>query len=117
LVIGGSSVALSVATRSYRRIAGDHRVPLARYGAIEGALRERHKTNNLHHHLGHDLEAIVSEPQPEYVEVFRKAHELEHAHGANAFTYAVRKAERALAAGEMDEHAFWNAVAASLKPR
>jgi hypothetical protein len=29
LVIGGSSVALSVATRSYRRIAGDHHMPLA----------------------------------------------------------------------------------------
>jgi hypothetical protein len=26
----------------------------ARYGAIEGALRERHKTKNLHDHLGHD---------------------------------------------------------------
>jgi hypothetical protein len=41
---------LSVATRSYRRIAGDHRVPLARYGAIEGALRERHPNKNLHHY-------------------------------------------------------------------
>jgi hypothetical protein len=29
-------------------------MPLARYGAIEGALRERHKTKNLHHHLGHN---------------------------------------------------------------
>jgi hypothetical protein len=29
-------------------------MPLARYSAIEGALRERHKTKNLHHHLGHN---------------------------------------------------------------
>jgi hypothetical protein len=37
---------LSLATRSYRRIAGDHRMPLVRDRAIEGALRERHKTKN-----------------------------------------------------------------------
>jgi hypothetical protein len=50
-------------------------------------------------------------------EVFRKAHELEHAHGLNAFSYAARQAERALVAGETDEHAFWQRVAAALRPR
>src|SRR5258708_38803966 len=55
--------------------------------------------------------------EPDSVEVFRKAHELEHAHGLNAFSYATRQAERALAAGETDEHAFWKRVAAALRPR
>jgi hypothetical protein len=55
LVIGGSSVALRVATRSYRRIVGDHHMPLARYSAFGIALRQRHQTKNLHHHSGHDL--------------------------------------------------------------
>jgi len=43
-----------LATRSYRRIAGDHRKPLARYGAIESALRERLAPAALHHSWGHD---------------------------------------------------------------
>jgi hypothetical protein len=55
---------------------------------------------------------------PDYAEVGRKAHELAHTNGAwNAFTYANRQAQRALATGETDEHAFWKAVADSLKPR
>jgi hypothetical protein len=45
---------LDVATRSYRRIAGDHRKPLARYGAIKSALRERLAPAELHHQWGHD---------------------------------------------------------------
>jgi len=55
-VIGSSPVALEVATRSYRRVADDHRNPLTRYGAIEGALRERFATVELHHLRGRDLE-------------------------------------------------------------
>ena len=37
--------------------------------------------------------------------------------GRNAYTYATWQARRALAVDETDEHAFWNAVVASLKPR
>jgi hypothetical protein len=43
-----------VATRSYRRIAGDHRKPLARYGAMKSALRKRLAPAELHHQMGHD---------------------------------------------------------------
>jgi len=50
----GSSVALRFATRPYRRIANDRRKPLARYGAIEGALRERLAPALLHQGVGHD---------------------------------------------------------------
>jgi hypothetical protein len=54
-VIVGSSVALMFATQPYRRISDDRRKPLARYGAIEGALRER-LAPLLHHQWGHDHE-------------------------------------------------------------
>jgi hypothetical protein len=43
------------ATRLYRRISDDRRKPLARYGAMESALRERLAPEVLHHQLGHDL--------------------------------------------------------------
>jgi len=56
--------------------------------------------------------------KPDCLEVSRKAHELVRTHGDwNAYTYAERQAERASAAGETEEHDFWKAVAASLKPR
>jgi hypothetical protein len=42
------------ATRLYRRISDDRRKPLARYGAMESALRERLAHEMLHHQLGHD---------------------------------------------------------------
>ncbi|HTR14409.1 MAG TPA: hypothetical protein VMI72_14440, partial [Roseiarcus sp.] len=42
------------ATRPYRRIGDDRRKPLARYGAMESALRERLAPSELHHQLGHD---------------------------------------------------------------
>jgi len=42
------------ATRLYRRISDDRRKPLARYGAMESALRERLAPEVLHHQLGHD---------------------------------------------------------------
>jgi hypothetical protein len=54
----------------------------------------------------------------DYVEVSRKANELAAAHGArNAVGYADRLAEEARAEGKSDEHAFWKAVANSLRPR
>jgi len=42
------------ATQPYRRISDDRRKPLARYGAMESALRERLAPEVLHHQLGHD---------------------------------------------------------------
>ena len=53
-VIGGSSVALRIATRPCRRIANDRRKPLARYGVMGSALRERLAPVALHRHPGHD---------------------------------------------------------------
>jgi hypothetical protein len=50
-------------------------------------------------------------------EVSRAGYELQLRHGRNACTYARRQAERALAAGQMDEHRFWKAVAGSLEIR
>ena len=37
------------AIRPYRKIDDDHRKPLARYGAMESALRERLAPSELHH--------------------------------------------------------------------
>ena len=66
--------------------------------------------------MGFEKEIGMSEP--DFLEISRKAHELVSAHGGwNAYTHAARQAERALAAGETEEHDFWKAVAASLKPR
>ncbi len=45
----GSSVALMFATQPYRRIANDRRKPLARHGAVKGALREPLAPAALHH--------------------------------------------------------------------
>jgi len=54
----------------------------------------------------------------DYVEVSRAAHELGARHGANvAGPYAMQLAEQARVRGDMDEQAFWEAVAQSLKPR
>ncbi|MGM4964401.1 hypothetical protein AB7714_12895 [Tardiphaga sp. 1201_B9_N1_1] len=53
----------------------------------------------------------------DYIEVGREAHELSHAHGRNAYLHADRQAQWALEASEADEHTFWQAVAAALKPR
>lgn len=55
--------------------------------------------------------------EPDSLEVGRKAHELEHAHGPTAYRYADRQAQQALEAGETDEHSFWKAVANSIRPR
>jgi hypothetical protein len=45
---------LRFATRTYRKTADDHRKPLARYSAMESALRERLARVRLHHQPGHD---------------------------------------------------------------
>jgi hypothetical protein len=51
------------------------------------------------------------------VEVFRKAHELSAARGWNAHHYAAKRAAKALADGNVDEHDFWKDVESSLTPR
>ena len=51
------------------------------------------------------------------IEVFRKAHELCVSHGWNAHTYAAKLAAGAMAEGNIEEHTFWQRVAAALKPR
>ena len=53
----------------------------------------------------------------DYIEVSRKAHELGVMHGRAAVQYAERLAREARAKGNGDEFSFWNAVAASLRPR
>lgn len=54
----------------------------------------------------------------DYIEVGRKAHELERTHGPDAARrYAAKIALEALADGEKDQHAFWRAVEMSLSPR
>ena len=45
---------LRFATRTYRKTTDDRRKPLARYGAMESALRERLAPAQLHHHSGYD---------------------------------------------------------------
>ena len=57
-------------------------------------------------------------PSVDYVEVGRKAHELQAAQGQDgARRYAAKMAAEALADGEMDEHGFWHAVEMSLTIR
>jgi hypothetical protein len=51
------------------------------------------------------------------IEVSRKAHELGVMHGRAAVQYAERLAREARAKGNGTEFSFWNAVAASLRPR
>ena len=51
---------LRFATRTYRKTADDRRKPLARYGAMESALRERLAPAELHHHSGHDRQTDFS---------------------------------------------------------
>lgn len=60
---------------------------------------------------------MSEETATDYVEVGRKAHELEHSHGGNAYKYAAKLAAEALAEGMMDECRFWKAVEAALVPR
>ena len=54
---------------------------------------------------------------PDYIEVSRAAHELSERHGREAHLYAERYAQRASHEGSFEEHAFWSAVAESLRPR
>src|SRR5208283_3836247 len=52
------------ATRPYRRIDDDRRKPLARYGAMGSALRERLAPAELHHKLGHGPSKNPRPPTP-----------------------------------------------------
>jgi hypothetical protein len=60
---------------------------------------------------------MSEEAAPDYIEVGRKAHELEQSHGVNAYIYVEKLAADALAEGNMDECRFWKAVEAALVPR
>jgi hypothetical protein len=53
----------------------------------------------------------------DFIEVSRKAHELNGSHGRNAPAYAAKLAAAALAEGETDEHEFWKRVEAALMLR
>jgi hypothetical protein len=55
--------------------------------------------------------------EPFWIEVGRMAHELSERHGVSAFSFAEQQAQSARATGETDEHMFWEAVAAALRPR
>lgn len=59
----------------------------------------------------------MSNEKPDYIEVSRAAHELSERHGWEAHLYAERYAQQALGQGNVEEHAFWSAVVASLRPR
>jgi hypothetical protein len=50
-------------------------------------------------------------------EIDRKSHELLHSHGMHAHKYAAQLAAEALAEGKVEESEFWEAVAASTRPR
>ena len=52
-----------------------------------------------------------------FIEVGRKAHELELRHGWNAHEYAAKLAAGALAEGKDQEYEFWRAVELHLTPR
>lgn len=54
---------------------------------------------------------------PDYVEVFRMAHQLAADHGRNAYLYAARLSREASAEGKPDEAEFWKAVSSALTPR
>jgi hypothetical protein len=60
---------------------------------------------------------VSEEAGVDYVEVGRKAHELEVRHGEGAYRYAQRLSEEAEADAGPDDHRFWSAVAAMLRPR
>ena len=55
--------------------------------------------------------------KPDYIEVGRKAYELQVTHGSTALSYAQRMADAARAEGKTEEFEFWNAVYNSMKPR
>lgn len=53
----------------------------------------------------------------DYVEVGREAHQLSSTYGRDAWIYAGRWEKMAADECKLEEAAFWNAVATSLKPR
>ncbi len=54
--------------------------------------------------------------EPFWIEVGRVAHELGEHHGVSALSFAEHEQHGALASGNTDEHTFWEAVAAALRP-
>jgi len=59
----------------------------------------------------------MSDERVDYIEVSRAAHELGERHGRDAHLYAERYAQQASSQGNVEERAFWQAVARSLTPR
>jgi hypothetical protein len=53
----------------------------------------------------------------DFIEVFRKAHELSATHGGTALSYAKKMADAARINGQAEEFEFWNAVYNALRPR
>jgi hypothetical protein len=51
------------------------------------------------------------------IEIFRMAYELGQRHGRNAYSYAVKMAERAKAENDSQGPALWLGVARALAPR
>ena len=60
---------------------------------------------------------FIALPSRDFIEVGRTAYELGKSHGRNAHQYAARLATEALAEGQAEKAAFWQAVADDLKPR
>ncbi|MDQ0250436.1 hypothetical protein J2W22_002500 [Sphingomonas kyeonggiensis] len=60
---------------------------------------------------------VIEKAGVDHIEVGRKAHELEVRHGDGAYRYAQRLSEEAGAKEDPDDHRFWSAVAAMLRPR
>jgi hypothetical protein len=54
--------------------------------------------------------------EPFWIEVGRMAHELGARHALSALSFAEHEVQSALTSGKTDEHAFWEAVAAALRP-
>jgi hypothetical protein len=59
----------------------------------------------------------MSDERVDYIGVSRAAHELGERHGRDAHLYAERYAQQASSQGNVEERAFWQAVARSLTPR
>jgi hypothetical protein len=64
-----------------------------------------------------DMEKEIYGAAVDWVQVGREAHQLGRDYGKDAWIYATRFAERAQVGGEVEERAFWLAVAAALQPR
>jgi len=88
----GSSTQVGSATRPYRRIANDRRKPLARYGAMESALRERLAPRVLPHRRGHDRFETVANSRISYF--FRPQQQFRPSRFASQMTRIARRSNR-----------------------